>query len=307
MALDKLLSGLEIDVKPFALCLVSKGWRLRLPGPPEVMLHYGLKGEGSVLGPSDRPYAFGPCSFAIIPRGVVHGLQTAGEVEDELDSPSPCQGAALPELIAGSAPPEMIVACGLLRVGYSDTLGLFDHLREILAVDLSDRPLVEAAFREILEEQSHPSPGTETLTASLMRQCLVHVFRKLGADGDSPLPWLGAFEDPRLSRALDRLIDDPGADHTVDSLAETASMSRSAFAEHFTDVLGRPPMSFLHQMRMQRATRLLRYEGRALSIDEIARRVGFASRSHFSRAFKKHFGVSPADYKAGTTDDGAVV
>jgi AraC-like DNA-binding protein len=305
MTLDKLLSQLDIDVQPFALCLVSKGWRLRLPGPPEVMLHFGLKGEGSVLGPSDQPHAFGPCSFAIIPRGAVHALEPAGGVENELSSPSPCEAAALPQLIAGSSQdPDMTVACGILRVGYGGSLGLFDHLREILAVDMSDLPFVEAAFREILEEQSHPTPGTETLTAALMKQCLVHLFRKLGGDNESPLPWLAALEDPRLARALDKILDHPGADHTVDSLAETASMSRSAFAEHFAEAFGRPPMSLVHQMRMQLAMRLLRQQGGTLSVDEIATRVGFSSRSHFSRAFKKHCGISPAEYKAGTPASG---
>jgi len=198
----------------------------------------------------------------------------------------------------------MTVACGLLRVGYGGSLGLFDHLREILAVDLSDLPLVEAAFREILKEQSHPTPGTETLTAALMRQCLVHLFRKLGADNESSLPWLAAFEDPRLACVLDGILDRPGADHTVDSLAETASMSRSAFAEHFSEAFGRPPMGFVNQMRMQLAKRLLQQQGSTLSVDEIATRVGFSSRSHFSRAFKKHYGVSPAEYKEDTPTSG---
>jgi len=36
--LDKLLANLAVDVEPFALCLLSAGWRLRLPGPADVMI-----------------------------------------------------------------------------------------------------------------------------------------------------------------------------------------------------------------------------------------------------------------------------
>ncbi len=70
-------------------------------------------------------------------------------------------------------------------------------------------------------------------------------------------------------------------------------MSRSAFAERFPVAFGRSPMSLVQHVRMQRAYQLLRQNG-SLSIDEVAGRVGHSSRSHFSRAFKRHHGVSPA-------------
>jgi AraC-like DNA-binding protein len=33
-------------------------------------------------------------------------------------------------------------------------------------------------------------------------------------------------------------------------------------------------------------------------METVAQRVGFSSRSHFSRAFKRHFGVSPITRRA---------
>jgi len=81
-------------------------------------------------------------------------------------------------------------------------------------------------------------------------------------------------------------------DHTVDSLAKAAAMSRSAFAERFAAAFERSPMSLVHHVRMQRAHQLLTQNG-SLSIEEVANRVGYSSRSHFSRAFKNHHGVSP--------------
>jgi AraC-like DNA-binding protein len=35
------------------------------------------------------------------------------------------------------------------------------------------------------------------------------------------------------------------------------------------------------------------------SIEQVGKSVGFSSRSHFSQAFKKHTGISPASYKNG--------
>ena len=90
----------------------------------------------------------------------------------------------------------------------------------------------------------------------------------------------------------------PEAPHTVDSLADEAIMSRSVFAERFRETFGSTPISFLHDMRLRKAAELLCQKG-STSIKQVAHLVGFNNRSHFSRAFKDHFGVSPAAFREG--------
>ena len=55
-------------------------------------------------------------------------------------------------------------------------------------------------------------------------------------------------------------------------------------------------MQFVHQLRMLQAAKFL-IEDRH-SIDQIAHKVGYLSRSHFSEAFKKQYGQSPAAFRA---------
>ena len=55
-------------------------------------------------------------------------------------------------------------------------------------------------------------------------------------------------------------------------------------------------MSLVHHVRMQHAAHLLRRDA-LLSVDDVADRVGYSSRSHFSSAFKKHHGVSPTEFR----------
>ena len=298
LLLDKLLANLTVEVEPFALCGVSAGWRLRLPGPPRPLLHFVLEGAGAVLDPRDAAQPLAPLWLSVVPVGARHALECGDDVHDEVRIESPPPGEPVCRMNAGT--PEtagLVVACGLVSVRYGPSVGLFDHLRQVLAVDLSENPEVAAAFRGILAEQTQGGPGSVVMTAALMTECLVKLFRRLAADAGGSLPWVAALEDPRLGRVIDRMLDRPSAPHTVESLAEAASMSRSSFAEHFTAAFGRSPMSLLQHIRMQQAAHLLRQEA-GLSIEDVASKVGYSSRSHFSEAFRKHHGTAPTSFRA---------
>jgi AraC-like DNA-binding protein len=294
MQLDKLLSNLQISVEPFALCLICDGWRLHLPGPPAVVLHFVLKGEGTIIGAEGSKHPITACSLMVVPPGTLHTLEPSGSIQYEKRIEKPPNDQPICELVAGPCTdPNFVAACGIINVTYGQSLGLFDHLKEILVADMAGISQVAAAFQGILAEQSHPGPGGKALIASLMNECLVHLFRHLADKG--PLPWLSALNDERLGKSLDYILEDPGGDHTVESLADVAGMSRSVFAESFTGVFGQPPMTFLHHLRMQRAAVLL--TSGSHSIEEVSMRIGFSSRSHFSSTFKEFHGMSPAIFR----------
>lgn len=247
-------------------------------------------------GPGGKLYSIAPSSLVVVPPRTVHVLETKGRILDELRVTETPAGPPINTIAAGAAAaPELVIACGVIHVRYGQSLGLFDRLRDVLVVDLSGIAQVEAAFESIFAEQSQAVAGSATMLGALMTQCLVHMFRRLPNEGQHALPWLMALKDRRLARAIDTILENPAADHSVESLAEMASMSRSTFAEHFAAAFGRTPMSFVHHVRMQRAVELL--ENEALPVDQVASRIGFGSRSHFSRAFKKHTGTSPSLFR----------
>ncbi len=69
MLLDKLLTNLAVHVEPFARCMLSTGWRLALPGPPEVMLHFVLEGHGAIRGLDGKTDPIAPYWLAVVPAG----------------------------------------------------------------------------------------------------------------------------------------------------------------------------------------------------------------------------------------------
>ena len=189
----------------------------------------------------------------------------------------------------------MVTGCGTVNVRYGEAVGLFDHLSQTLAVDLSSIPGIPLLYESILSEQEGGQPGEAVLQGAIMMQLLVHMFRKLSSDSKFTLPWLAALDDSRLAATLDAIIENPCTPHTVESLAEIAHMSRSAFAKSFHEAFNRSPINLLNHVRMEQAARLL--ETGQVPVEQVASRIGYSSRSHFSQAFKKHAGMTPIEYR----------
>jgi transcriptional regulator GlxA family with amidase domain len=83
----------------------------------------------------------------------------------------------------------------------------------------------------------------------------------------------------------------------LDELAKRAATSRSVLDDRFRGLLGRAPKAYLTAWRLQLASRLLRTT--SASIAHIAEPVGYGSEASLSKAFKRHAGVSPGEWRAG--------
>jgi AraC-like DNA-binding protein len=87
---------------------------------------------------------------------------------------------------------------------------------------------------------------------------------------------------------------------TIEGLARRAAMSPSHYAHRFRDIARTSPMRYLREVRLERARALL-LEGETRA-GEVALLVGFESAPHFTREFKRRFGVPPSHFRrAGST------
>jgi AraC-like DNA-binding protein len=105
-----------------------------------------------------------------------------------------------------------------------------------------------------------------------------------------------ALTDTRICKVLQAVHEKPGYAWTMQAMASLACMSRSAFAERFTQLMKVPPMQYVTQWRVTIAEQLLR--DRQQSVASIAQQLGYSSEAAFRRLFKRVSGISPGRIRA---------
>jgi AraC-like DNA-binding protein len=147
-----------------------------------------------------------------------------------------------------------------------------------------------------LAELSEPRAAGQIVRLRMAELLFVEVMRRhLEALPGGETGWLAGLRDPLVARALTLLHDAPARDWTLEELASEAATSRSVLSERFAHLVGQPPMQYLRELRMQRASRLLAEDG--AKVAAVAAAVGFESEAAFSRAFKRSVGVSPDEWR----------
>lgn len=97
----------------------------------------------------------------------------------------------------------------------------------------------------------------------------------------------------RILEAMHFVRANLGRSFTVQQLARRVAMSPSHFAHRFRAVARVTPMRYAREARLDHARTLLTSGARA---SDVAARSGFESAAHFSREFKRRFGVPPTHY-----------
>lgn len=144
-------------------------------------------------------------------------------------------------------------------------------------------------------ETQNTRPGRDKILDHLVSILFIECVRDFICNLSDQSNWLNALTHPEISQALAAIHGEPQLAWTVESLAERSCMSRSKFASLFHSVVGEPPLAYLQQHRLRLASQLLRESN--FNIQQIANRVGYASETAFSQAFKRQYGVSPTQHR----------
>lgn len=297
---ERFLSGLDVRVCAFTSCELSEDWRMEFAPMDVPSIHFVLSGAGRI-GTARGGFAIVQDSLVVIPDGLAYWVESgSGRQVTRVTFTPPTASAVLPVLRAGEGAPSMTLACGSASATHAGMLDLFRTLPGPLARRLEEADLMRAQFARLLPELARPRLGTRAMVEALLKQCLLLLLRDATPTDTLGMPWSPGVAHPSLWRAFVAMMEEPGDAHSLETLAAVAGMSRSAFAQHFVAAFGRSPMALLRDIRLRRAAILLL--GTELPVEAVARRIGFAGRSQFSRAFRDFHGKDPSGFRARLVD-----
>ena len=105
------------------------------------------------------------------------------------------------------------------------------------------------------------------------------------------------FDEKLLNQAMEVVENEmDNLEFGVEDLAAALSMSSRTLRYKLKALVDQSPQTFIRTLRLKHAAQLLRESTDPVS--DIAAQVGFLEPTHFSRAFKQQFGVSPTQYRS---------
>jgi AraC-like DNA-binding protein len=197
----------------------------------------------------------------------------------------------------GGGAPTTIV-CGSLSFDRASLKPITQLLPSFILIkaDQAHSLALHNTMQALASEMAEQAPGSEVVATRLGEVLFIQALRAHIASGEGwrNKGWLRAIFDSQIGTALNAIHASVDTPWTVESLAEAAGMSRSAFAVRFKELLDQTPLEYVTEWRMQKAMPLL--EQRDKKLIEVARSVGYESDAAFSKAFKRVVGANPGEY-----------
>jgi AraC family transcriptional regulator, alkane utilization regulator len=197
------------------------------------------------------------------------------------------------------------IICGFLQCDELLFHPLLRHLPELMHVSTgqNQNPADEwlaSTIRHTALEAIRVVPGGRSMLPRLTELMFVEILRKhMQALSANEVGWFAAVNDPVVGTALKRLHRSPSDEWNVDRLSRQVGVSRTVLTARFKHFLDMPPMRYLTYWRLQLAAQRLKTTETPMK--GVADQAGYESEAAFSRAFKRHFGLPPVDWREKQT------
>jgi AraC-like DNA-binding protein len=266
-----------------------------------IAYHFVCSGELVLKVDGEAPVAAQGGDLLILPRNDGHrigsDLHTAPINAVELMQPG--DGHRLARMVHGEGTKDTRFFCGFLGHNQPDDplLNALPRVMRLSVADAAASQWIESSLRFASRGLTPDCGGMSPAMLGKMAELLfVEAVRQYLQDPHAPATgWIAGLRDPMVSRALALMHGQRERAWTTEALAREIGLSRSAFAERFTQLLGAPPMRYLAKWRMQHAARRLLESSDPIA--RIAGEAGYESEPAFHRAFKREHQMTPSTWR----------
>ncbi len=303
-ALTRLAQLTRVHPRLDLLCRFADSWAL--PHDPEpdgaAPFHIVSRGSCTLELPDQRrslPLVAG--DVVVLPHGARHTMRS--------DTAPPRHarptvlteshnGAVTVRTNADGEEPSCEVICGHFRFEQARSNPLLAALPDALHLAAGQDAalarlglLVEAIRAELQEAR----PGAASIAANLASALFTMIIRAHMDQAEDLRGILALLGNPTTGRAVVRMLEEPARAWTLEELAAAGHTSRAGLVRAFRKQADVAPLGLLAQLRFQAAAQLL--TSTELPVSEVGVRVGYQAEEAFSRAFKRHFGVAPSEFR----------
>lgn len=150
---------------------------------------------------------------------------------------------------------------------------------------------IEFVISEMRKEVQGNKIGKKTILKAYLTVLLSYMFRKMAENGIKQNEKINHIPDG----ILEYIAQNCNEKLNLEMLAERCFYNPSYFSRLFKDIYGITVTEYIQKERIEKSCYLLAHSNR--SIDEISLMVGYDDKTNFYKFFRKHCGITPAEYR----------
>lgn len=271
--LTDILRGLRATGSVYFCDFLVPPWQLPYTGEERAMFHLVRRGHCQIAV-DDEVHDLVPGDFVFMAPGVDHVMRSEEIGETQT-----------------------LLLCGYCEFENREDDVLMRALPRFVILrneELEEWPWLTRTLEHLSAEYMSGAPGSELTVNKLTEVLLVQLLREdFGRNDRAGI--VTALRDKRIANALTQIHDNPGADWTIESAAEVATMSRSGFARKFKELLEMSFFDYLTRLRMRNSRELLTTT--SMSVGDIGENIGYQSELSFIKVFKKLHDMTPRAWR----------
>ena len=289
--IDDLIQLIRLNVDLYLSARACGKWSLEAQPTGETCFHFTLQNNALLEVPGIGEWELVDGDLVIFPREIPHTLTSC----PTMVGPQQLLSISCSQHIRGTS-----LVCGKVKFRHLGSELLLDSLPKVLVIKRNETtPWLDRMLALMVGESLRTESANSQMMDRLCELLFAYSLRHFVETSEQPLGVLSLFSHRQISKAIQAIHQAPDQPWQLVSLAQSAAMSRTQFAETFKALSGWTPMQYVTWWRMQIAWNYLE-SGLAVAI--VAEKVGYQSEAAFSRAFRKQFEVSAGQVRRGLTD-----